>query len=304
MTPSDGLRISVVVPTRNRPDHAEACARQLLVCGGFDEVVFVDQSDEGKTEEALLAIGDSRIRCVRSKLRGATNGRNVGIQSVSGDVIAFTDDDCRVARDWTTRIADIFRSDPDAAVICGRVRVPPEIQLQGFAIGFDPVVREWQHRFPPPDKDWGITANLSARRTVFERIGKFDAFLGPGAPLLCGEEPDLLFRVLKDGMKVVNASEVIVDHLGARALGPESTALWNMYGTGTAAALFKHIRLGDRDAASLYLQHLAVMGQLMLTNLVRGRRPIGIRYTLAFLNGAVKSFKFKVHPSDRLYEAQ
>ncbi len=303
MTPTNPLRISVVVPTRNRPDHAAACARELLACGGFDQVVFVDQSDDEKTEAVLTSLGDSRVRCIRSSLRGATNGRNVGIESSKGDIIAFTDDDCRVPRDWIARILDIFGSDPEAAVVCGRVRVPPEIQERGFAIGFEPHVREWQHRFPPPETDWGITANLSARRSVFDRVGKFDAFLGPGAPLLCGEEPDFLFRVLKAGMKVVNAKEVVVDHLGARAFGPESTELWRTYGTGTAAALFKHIRLGDRDAAGLYLQHLAVMGQVMVSNLVRGRRPIGIRYTLAFLSGAIASFKFRVDRDQRLYES-
>ena len=126
--------------------------------------------------------------------------------------------------------------------------------------------------------------------------------LGPGAPLLCGEEPDLLFRVLKAGMKIINAKEVEVSHLGARAFGPESTELWRTYGAGTAAALFKHIRVGDRDAAELYLQHLAIMGRVMAGNLIHRRRPIGVRYTLAFLSGAVASFKFRVDRGSRLYE--
>jgi GT2 family glycosyltransferase len=301
MTSPDAARISVVVPTRNRPDHVADCARELLACEGLEEVIFVDQSDNGASQAAVEAVGDARLRCVRSDLRGATNGRNVGIRSSKGAIIAFTDDDCRVARDWITRILAVFDGDPDASVVCGRVRIPPEVQERGFAIGFEPQVREWRHAFPPPDSDWGITANLSARRTVFERVGVFDAFLGPGAPLLCGEEPDLLFRVLKSGMKVVNASEVIVDHLGARALGPEATELWRTYGGGTAAALFKHIRLGDLDAARLYLQHLGVMGRVMATNVMSGRRPIGARYTLALLSGAVRSFKFAIDRTERHY---
>ena len=115
--------VSVVVPTRNRPDHALACVQDLLRCDGFLEIIVVDQSDSDATEVALAGLSDPRARCVRSHLRGATNGRNVGIELSRGDVIAFTDDDCRVALDWVTRIADIFEKDADAAIVCGRVVV-------------------------------------------------------------------------------------------------------------------------------------------------------------------------------------
>jgi GT2 family glycosyltransferase len=293
--------ISVVVPTRNRAAHAIACARDLLLARGLQEVVFVDQSDDRATEEGLRALGDPRVQCIRSELRGATNGRNVGIDATKGEVIAFTDDDCRVAPDWIERIADIFRSDSDAAVVCGRVRLPDDLRTKGFAIEFEGKVRDYHHRFPPADGDWGITANLAARREVFERLGKFDPYLGPGAPLLCGEEPDLLFRVLKAGMKVVNANEVEVAHLGIRAFGAESSGLWHMYGVGTASALFKHVRLGDLDAARLYASHLANMGRLITKNLIRGRRPLGLRYTLSFLSGTLSSLRFRIDRERQMY---
>jgi glycosyltransferase involved in cell wall biosynthesis len=293
--------ISIIVPTRNRPQHAAECVRTLLRGQGFLELIVVDQSDNTATEVALAALGDPRVRYFRSALRGATNGRNVGIAESRGTILAFTDDDCLVAPDWVERIDAIFSADPEAAVVCGRVQVPEEIRKRGFAIGFEPEVREWVRRYPPPDRGWGITANLSVRREVLAKVGNFDPLLGPGAPLLCGEEPDLLFRVLKAGLKVINAREVSVDHLGARALGPESRELWRTYGVGTGAALFKHVRLGDLDAALLYLRHLGVMLPLIAGNLLRGRRPTGIGYTLAFLSGAVASFRFRIDRKRRLY---
>lgn len=301
MTVAARPTVSVVIPTRNRPEHALACVQRLLESEGFLEITVVDQSDGNATELALRAASDERVHYVHSELRGATNGRNVGIGVSKGDVIAFTDDDCRVALDWAVRIADVFEKDPDAAVVCGRVHVPDELRVDGFAMEFEPLVREWWHRFPPPDRDWGITANLSARRSVFERLGRFDPLLGPGAPLRCGEEPDLLFRVLSSGMKVINAREVAVEHLGIRAHGSESADLWNTYGVGTSAALFKHIRLGNPEAMKLYLQHLGIMSRVVSKNLLTGNRPTGLRYTWAFLSGAVESMKFRVDRSQRLY---
>ncbi len=293
--------LSVVVPTRNRAAHAADCARSILSGTGFDELVVVDQSDDRETEAALAALGDRRVRYLRSELRGATNGRNVGIEISKGAVIAFTDDDCRVAPGWAPSISAIFASDPDAAVVCGRVRVPEALQREGFAAAFEPQIRNWQGRFPPPQHDWGISANFAVRRDVFARVGIFDGRLGPGAPLGCGEEHDLLFRVLKAGLKVVNAREVEVEHLGIRARGPESRELWRLYAMGTAAALFKHVRLGDPDAMRLYLRHLVGCGRLIFTNLVHLHQPIGFGYTLAFLSGALASLKFGVDRKQRLY---
>jgi GT2 family glycosyltransferase len=272
-----------------------------LAGGGFDEVLFIDQSDDVESAQIIEKLADPRIRCVRSTLRGATNGRNLGIEKSSGELIAFTDDDCRVAPDWAKQIRSIFERDPAAAIVCGRVKVPDELASQGFAMSFEPQVREWQNSFPPPDRDWGITANLSARRKVLDQIGSFDPFLGPGAPLLCGEEPDLLFRALSIGFKVINASEVEVIHLGIRAHGEESSELWDTYGAGTAAALSKHVRLGNTKALRLWIQHMTKMAGVISKNLLTGKRPIGLRYTLSFLSGTRRSFQFGVDRSRRIY---
>jgi GT2 family glycosyltransferase len=272
----------------------------VLACDRVDELLVIDQSD-GRETETELAHLDPRIRYLRSDLRGATNGRNAGIELSASDIIAFTDDDCRVAPDWTSRLIAIFAQDPDAAVVCGRVRVPPSLEMEGYTTTFEPEVREWRGHFPPPGHDWGITANFAVRRRVFTEVGPFDTRLGPGTVLGCGEEQDFLFRVLKAGLKVVNAREAEVDHLGVRAHGPQSTELWRQYASGTSAALFKHVRLGDVDAMGLYLRHLAGCGKLILTNMLHLHRPVGLGYALAFVSGAFASFRFKVDRAGRRF---
>src|SRR5581483_3762558 len=186
------LRVSVVVPTRDRAMAAIDCVRCILATSGFLELIVIDQSGDDQTELGLAAIGDDRLRYVRSPTRGVTRGRNAGIELARGEIIAFTDDDCRVSADWAGRIREIFEARPDVAVVSGRVRVPEEVQRMGYTEGFEPRTREWHHRFPPLGRDWGITANLSIRRSTLATIGLFDPILGSGAPLRSGGEPDFL----------------------------------------------------------------------------------------------------------------
>jgi glycosyltransferase involved in cell wall biosynthesis len=296
------LTVSVVLPTRNRHAHALACAKTILQNQGFTELVVVDQSDDSATRDALAELSDARLRYVPTETRGVTAARNLGIELTSGDVVAFTDDDCRVAPDWVKTLAAIFEADPEVAVVCGRVTVPEELLDQGFTESFEPVTREWQGRYPPFGRDWGITANLSLRRSTVERVGMFDPMLGAGAPLRSGGEPDLLFRVLRAGLKIVNAVECTVAHLGVRKHGPDAQRLMRGYGKGTGAALFKHIRLGDLDAAYVYAGFVAANVQRVCVNLAKHGRPTGLGYLVSFLSGSLDSLKYRVDKERRAFE--
>jgi glycosyltransferase involved in cell wall biosynthesis len=293
------LNVSIIVPTRNRPQHAAACAEAILASDGVLEVIFVDQSDDCATQGALSEIRDTRLRYVRTDTRGHTSGRNIGMALSRGDIIAFTDDDCRVRADWLQKIVLIFADDPAVAVVCGRVSVPKELQQLGWAESFEPHHREWQGRFPPIG-EWGLCANLALRRAILPRVGMFDPLLGGGSPLRSGGEPDFLFRVLRAGLKVVNASEVIADHLGIRRHGADSRELIVGYGIGTAAAFIKHVRSGDFVAAAVYCRFLGTTLFRVGRNVIQRRRPTGGRFLMAFVAGAFASFRFRVD-SQRQY---
>src|SRR5207248_6919457 len=116
------------------------------------------------------------------------------------------------------------------------------------------------------------------RKSALARVGMFDPMLGAGAPLRSGGEPDFIYRVLRAGQKVVNAREVVVDHYGTRSSGPEAQRLVRGYGAGTAAAIFKHVRLGDPVAMRVYVGFLGATIRRVSMNVIRGRRPLGLGY--------------------------
>jgi glycosyltransferase involved in cell wall biosynthesis len=288
-------RTTVVVPTRNRPLDVAECVELILAYTGPFELIVVDQSEGSESAESLARwLADPRMRYVRSSKKGVCAGRNLGVGLAGGDLVAFTDDDCRVSPDWIQRFEAIFEQEKDAAVVCGRVYAPPGTESIGYAAVFEPRRRVYQYEFPPPDADWGISANMIVRREVFGQIGLFDELLGAGALLGSAGETDLLERTLKAGLRVVNAHEVEVLHLGVRRYGPELRALSERYFMGIGAALCKNARLGGRSTRRLYL---AWLGQLIAKNLhgiVRSGRPTGLRHTAAFLRGSLRSLTYKV----------
>jgi glycosyltransferase involved in cell wall biosynthesis len=296
-------RISVVVPTRGRAEQIQGCVAAILACRGLVELIVVDQSTDNGTRAVLDPhFADARLRYVQSQTRGVSAARNEGIALAGAPLIAFTDDDCRVPSDWLERIEAVFAEQPDAAVLCGAVRVPDDLARRGFAAQFAPKRRVYRS-FPPPG-EWGISANMTVRREVFVRLGTFDPLLGAGAPLRSGAEFDLLVRVWEAGLTVVNASEVEVIHTGVRARGGEARALFRGDGIGIGATFSKYARLRGPGSAGLYARWLA---HLMLSNLRKlftFTRPIGLIFTLAFVYGSVLSFNYEIDRKSRMYVAR
>ncbi|GAA2485088.1 glycosyltransferase family 2 protein [Winogradskya humida] len=87
--------VSVVIPTRNRPDLLTRAVRSVLAqtVPELEVVVVIDGPDE-VTTKALAEIGDPRVRAVPlAEKGGAPNARNMGVQAASAPWVALLDDD-------------------------------------------------------------------------------------------------------------------------------------------------------------------------------------------------------------------
>jgi glycosyltransferase involved in cell wall biosynthesis len=92
---TDGPEVTVVIPTRFRPELVTRAVGSVLAqtFTDFEVVVVVDGPDD-ETRSALAALGDDRIRTVVLAERGgAPNARNVGARSARGRWTAMLDDD-------------------------------------------------------------------------------------------------------------------------------------------------------------------------------------------------------------------
>jgi glycosyltransferase involved in cell wall biosynthesis len=298
IVPSASPEFSVIVPTRDRPDHVVACVATVLQCSRRFELIVVDQSADQVTQVVLRAfVGDSRFHYVRSRTRGVSAARNIGVTFASAAIVVFTDDDCRVPRDWLECFGAVLGRQSDVVVVCGRVEAPAASELVGYAAQF--AARARVYRTYPPPGEWGIAANMAVRRSAFERVGKFDELLGVGSSLRSAAEFDLLARVLRAGLAIANAPEPSVLHVGVRKHGTPSRELFRGYGIGIGAAFAKHARIGGPAEALLYLRWLAHLWGGAATRFVTMRRPTGLTLARGFVEGTIASLRYPIDRDTR-----
>jgi glycosyltransferase involved in cell wall biosynthesis len=87
--------VSVVMPTHNRAHLIGRALRSVLAQSFSDlEVLVMDDASTDNTDEVVRAIGDVRVRHIRSDSRlGPAAQRNLGIKHARAEYVAFQDSD-------------------------------------------------------------------------------------------------------------------------------------------------------------------------------------------------------------------
>ena len=122
--------ISVVTPTYRRPAEVEALLDNLSRQTALPyEVILVDGAPgpERETEQIVQPLIDRLpYRCIYVRHGGGTAiQRNVGIDRVRGNFVAFIDDDIRLEPDFFERILEVYAADAveDSEVRSGWLRL-------------------------------------------------------------------------------------------------------------------------------------------------------------------------------------
>jgi glycosyltransferase involved in cell wall biosynthesis len=119
----DRMNLSVLVPTYRRPDDLRRCAHALArQQRPADEVIIVHRADDAATVALLpdLAASVPGLRAIAVERPGQVHALNRGLDAVTGEIVAVTDDDAAPHPDWLSRIAAAFADDPSLSGIGGR----------------------------------------------------------------------------------------------------------------------------------------------------------------------------------------
>jgi glycosyltransferase involved in cell wall biosynthesis len=196
------VRVSVVVPTYRRPALLGRCLAALLA-QDFDpsgyEIVVADDAASDDTRRQVEAAGapaSTRLRHLAVTGRhGPAAARNAGWRAATGEIIAFTDDDCVPDPRWLS--AGVAALDDGAAAVSGRVVVP-----------LPAVPSDYERDASGLERAEFVTANCFCRREALEAVGGFDERFAAA----WREDSDLQFSLLRAGRRVGRAPAALVVH--------------------------------------------------------------------------------------------
>ena len=246
MNPQVVPQISVVVPTRDRPDRLAVCLAALERQTAADlEIVVVDDASRDAAAVAAVVAGTPRARLVRGAGRGPAAARNAGVAAASAPVVCFTDDDCDPVPGWAAALAARIAGGADAAAGPTRNGRPHSVvaaaaQAVATHLAEATVDPAGRMRFAP-------TSNLACRAEVCAAVPFDESY-----PLAAGEDRDWCARLVNSGRALAFTPEALVRH--HQELSP--VGFWRQqvrYGRGAYRFRAGHGTLRRPEPPSFYL---------------------------------------------------
>ena len=280
---ADPPQVTVVIPTRDRPERLLRCLESVLACdypaARFGLLVVDNAPRDARTRDAVESAhgDDERVRYLVAPRAGSASARNDGAAAATGSIVAVADDDEVVDRHWLVELAAGFRAAPGVACVTGLV-LPAELdtwaqslfeEYGGFGKGFAPkVVDLGAHR--PPDPLFPFDAaghvgsgnNVAFLRDALLAAGGYDAQLGNGTPTRSAEDWELFIRILRRGHGIAYRPSAIARHSHRREYG-ELRQQVHDYGVGIAAAITRTLVREPRAAGEIALRVPAAARHLL-----------------------------------------
>ncbi|WP_298093136.1 glycosyltransferase [uncultured Sphingomonas sp.] len=238
--------VSLLICTRNRSAslvatlasvaHAATCSPEVAV-----EVILVDNGSSDDTPTVLAAWRAAQsfpVRLIREDRPGLAAARNAGLAQARGRIIAMTDDDCVLHRDYFAALVRVFAEVQAPAVIGGRILLgDPRDLMVTVKLEDHPMVAD-PRGFPG---GFVMGANLAFGADVLAMVGSFDERFGAGARFIAAEDTDFLFRATGLGVPLRYDPRITVDHHHGRRDRREERRLLTGYSFGDGALYAKHL---------------------------------------------------------------
>jgi GT2 family glycosyltransferase len=198
-------RVSVVVASYNGDQTLNSCLTSLQRLNYPDcEIILVDDGSTDTT--AKIAQAHPVVRLIRHPWNlGLSAARNTGIAAATGEIIAFTDADCRADEDWLRYlVGDLLNS--DFAGIGGPNLLPPEDSLVAAAVMVSPggpahvMLTDRQAEHIPG-------CNMAFHKWALEEVGGFDPVFRKA-----GDDVDLCWRLQQAGYRIGFSPAAFVWH--------------------------------------------------------------------------------------------
>ena len=230
------MKITVVVPTYLRPlDLARCLAALKQQTRAVDELWVIVRDTDRETWQFLKDFERGSLPLHTSTVTeiGVIAAMNIGLDSATGDIVAFTDDDAAPHPDWLERIEAYYLADEKIGGVGGRDWVYHGTKLED---GSRPIVGKLQwfgrlignhHIGSGGGREVDVLkgVNMSFRREAIANLHFDQRMRGSGAQVHFEVVFSLTLR--QKGWKLIYDPQIAVDHFPAQRFDEDQRNSFN-----------------------------------------------------------------------------
>lgn len=186
------MKISLVIPAYNEEKYIGLCLESVFKNAPdfFHEIIVIDNASTDKTRE--VAEKFKGVKVIHEAQKGLTSARQKGLESATGDLIAYIDADTKMPKDWGKKVLKSFSKNPHFVCISGPYIYHDVKPLKSFSVWL------YWHLFAYPTSlltgYMVVGGNFIAKKDALEKISGFDKSIA-----FYGEDTDIAKRLSKVG---------------------------------------------------------------------------------------------------------
>jgi len=192
------VKLSVVIPTYERPDDLERCLESLYSANQTieeDFEILVSDDSISADSKRLVRSKFPSVSWGVGKKNGPAGNRNAGVARAKGEWIVFLDDDCFATPQYLEAYSNAISKYPETEVFEGRI-FPDRPRFT------------WAEGCPSNEKGGMLwTSNLCIRKSLFTEMNGLDERFR-----VAFEDVDLAYRLKQKGMDSRFITEASVCH--------------------------------------------------------------------------------------------
>jgi glycosyltransferase involved in cell wall biosynthesis len=285
--PNSNIKFSLILATIGRDEEVGSFLKSLEKQSYKNfELIIIDQNQDNKIDNIVERYKENFfITHIKIKEKGLSLARNIGLNYVKGDIIAFPDDDCEYPPNLLSKVHELFLKFDEFNVLTG--------------ISIDKKAKKISSGNFLKKKSEITSKNIfksAISFTIFIKIKSndppllFDEKLGVGADFGSAEETDYLYRLIKKGYKgFFNPEEILVYHPCKMMNIEEEIKKAHSYGMGMGAFFKKHL-IRERDFSLIKVFFLLFLIR-PIGGILSGLLKLNYKISLLYINVLVARWK-------------
>lgn len=197
------------------------------------------------------------IHEILTKKEGLSLGRNTGIKYAmknGAQIMAFTDDDCIITKEWIEEVRLSFKNRKISAVF-GKTK---PFESKKHKNEFCPCTFSKESKEPVVEvcRHWenvGFGNNMAFRSEIFQNVGLFKLYIGPGTKIPTGDDAELIVHLLVKKVPIYYNPKMLVYHNKWLSGKPYKKQI-REYLCGTAGVYGFYAFKGDKNCIKIVKQ--------------------------------------------------